>query len=89
MATKTLEYRYLKPLTDEPKPETTYGCIYATMRRVKTGSLASITKAAIKSGLKKFTDQDPARMVRVHLRFMVNGGAVSQTRTGKAKSVTA
>ena len=82
--TSTLEYRWLKPLTDEPKAETTYGVIYATMRRVKAGSLPEITKAAIKSGLKKFSDQDPTRMVRIHLRFMVNGGAVSQTRGSQA-----
>ena len=78
--TSALSYRWIKPLTDEPTPDTTYGSIYATMRRVKQGTLPEITKAAIKSGLAKFTDQHPTRMVRVHLRFMVNDGAVSQTR---------
>jgi hypothetical protein len=87
-STSTLEYRWLKPLKDEPTPETTYGAIYQTMRRVKHGSLPEITKAAIKAGLKKFTDQDPTRMVRVHLRFMVNGGSVSQTRNAASTKKT-
>jgi hypothetical protein len=83
--TSALSYRWIKPLTDEPTPDTTYGSIYATMRKVKQGTLPEITKAAIKSGLKKFTDQDPTRMVRVHLRFMVNGGSVSQSRNAVTK----
>jgi hypothetical protein len=81
MTKSTLEYRWIKPLKDEPNPETTYGVIYSTMRKVKKGSLATVTAAAIKSGLTKFTDQDPTRMVRVHLRFMVNGGAIESSRT--------
>ena len=83
MTKSTLDYRWIKPLKDEPNPETTYGAIYSTMRKVKQGTLATITTAAVKHGLKRFTDQDPTRMVRVHLRFMVNGGSVSQTRTAK------
>lgn len=79
-----LEYRWVKPLKDEPNPETTYGTIYTTMRKIKRGSLSEVTDAAIKNGLAKFSDQDPTRMARIHLRYMVNGGAVMQSRNGEA-----
>lgn len=77
-----LLYRWVKELKDAPTTETTYGTIYQTMRKLKKGTLAEVTDAAVKNGLTKFSDQDPTKMVRIHLRYMVNGGAVSQSRNG-------
>jgi hypothetical protein len=82
-----LEYRWVRPMKDEPNAETTYGTIYQTMRKVKKGSLAEITDAAVKNGLTNYSDQDPTRMARIHLRLMVNDGAVTQSRNGEAVAV--
>lgn len=86
-----LEYRWLRPMKDEPNPETAFGVVYTTMRKVKRGSLGDVTDAAVKNGFTKYSSQDPTRIVRIALRNFVNDGSVESSRNGvettaKAKS---
>lgn len=84
----TLAYRWLKPLKDEPTPDTTYGSIYAAIRKIKQGTLDDLTKAAIKAGLTKHSKQEPRAMTRLFLRTLVNLGSVAQSRADEGtKSV--
>lgn len=84
----TLQYGFVKSMKDEPKDETILGCVYAGIKKIKTGSLVDAAAAAVKAGFAKVSDQDVTEKTRIMLRRLANDGIVKITRGGVAEKTT-
>lgn len=83
-------YTFLKTPKIEPSRDSVYGCVYWAIRKLKTGTVADITTAAMKEGLHKQTKQDPRVQVQVKLRRLVKLDAVKKENVKAAqKAATA
>jgi len=75
---KTFEFaKEAKDLVDE----TIMGVVYNAIKKMKSGTVADISEAAVKGGLKDYTGQDPLTQTGVWLNRMVSKGYVRKVKT--------
>jgi hypothetical protein len=69
--------------------ETIMGVVYNAIKKVKSGTVAEITEAAVKGGLKDYTGQDPLVQTGVMLNRLKSMGSVRKVKVeapAKAKA---
>ena len=57
------------------------GVVYNAIKKMKSGTVADISEAAVKGGLKDYTGQDPLTQTGVWLNRMVSKGYVRKVKT--------
>lgn len=76
---------YVKSLKVEPPKESVYGCIYYAFKKLKSGTVAEITDAAMKEGLNKETTQNPRIQTQIKLRRLCREGSAKKEKVEKEK----
>jgi hypothetical protein len=61
------------------------GVVYNAIKKMKSGTVAGISEAAVKGGLKDYTGQDPLTQTGVWLNRMVSKGYVRKVKTDSVK----
>jgi hypothetical protein len=85
MRTSPLFYEFVKAPKDAPDEDTILGCVLSGIRQLKRGSLDDVTKATLKAGFAKVSDQNAREKTRIFLRRLANDGVVKITRSGAVK----
>jgi len=77
-------YTFAREAKVEPIRETIMGCVYAAIKKLKTGDATAITELAVKNGLSEHTGQDARVQTLVMLNRLAADKVVTKTR-GESK----